>query len=192
MAAGVYFLAGVSVNANPITIVGTTVVIGGGGTFEDYTYTISTANTSVSPTDASFININDFGAGTVQANTLPGTWTFTQPNLGPNIINLGVDNPAVPDAVFTFTGAAQAIPDGTWTITIRTLFTGTSGASQWTTFDRQTSGMAAGQPEAAVGFVRSPVDPSPFDVAVPDGGATVALLGLALLGVAGLRRKLTA
>jgi hypothetical protein len=187
-AVGAFALAGLSANAN--TSVGAaTVTIGGGGTFADYTYPIFTANTTLNTTDPSFININDFGLGVVQANTVPGTWSFTQPLLGPNSGNLGVDNPGVADAVFTLTGGAGAIPDGTYSITIRTLLTGAGGVSQWTTSDRQTGGIAAGQPSAAQGFVRSPVAAS---VSVPDGGTTVALLGFALAGVAGLRRKVAA
>jgi len=186
VAGGVCALAGLSANAN--TMVGAaTVTIGGGGTFADYTYPISTVNSTVNTTDPSFININDFGAGIVEANTVPGTWSFTQPLVGPNSGNIGVDSPTVQDAVFTLTGGAGAIPDGNYTITIRTLLTGTGGVSQWTTSDRQTAGIAAGMPSAAQGFVRSPTAQT-----VPDGGTTVALLGFALAGVAAVRRKLTA
>ena len=174
-------------HASTINVGAATVTIGGGGTFADYLYPIFTSNTSVNTADPSFININDFGLGTLLVNTVPGTWSFTQPLLGPNTGNLGVDNPAVADAVFILTGGAGAIPDGTYSIVIRTVLTGVGSTAQWTTSDRQTAGIAAGMPSAAQGFVRSPVG-----VSVPDGGATCTLLGVALFGLAALRRALTA
>ena len=176
-------------HASTINVGAATVTIGGGGTFADYLYPIFTSNTSVNTADPSFININDFGLGTLQMNTVPGTWGFTQPLVGPNTGNLGVDNPAVADAVFILTGGAGAIPDGTYSIVIRTVLTGIGGVAQWTTSDRQTAGIAAGMPSAAQGFVRSPIGSI---VSVPDGGATCTLLGVALFGLAALRRALTA
>jgi hypothetical protein len=152
-------------DANTVDLGAVTVTIGGGGTFADYLFPIETENTTVNTTDPSFININDFGLGTVQSNTLPGTWSFSQPLVGPNSGNLGVDNPAVADAVFMLIGGAGAVPDGIYSIVIRTTLTGIGGVAQWTTSDRETAGgLAAGLPSAAQGFVRSPVA-----VSVPDG-----------------------
>jgi len=185
-AAGACVLASLPANANTIGVGAASVVIGAG--FADYTYPISTANTSVNTTDPSFININDFGPGTVQANTVPGTWSFTQPLVGPNTGNLGSDNASVQDALFTLTGGAAAIPDGEYSITIRTALTGEGGPAQWTTSDRQTAGIAAGSPSAAQGFVRAPVG-NPPPTTVPDSGTTVAMLGMAVTGLLGLGRR---
>ena len=41
------------------------------------------------------------------------------------------------------------------------------------------------------GFLLDDVSVNPAGVGVPDGGSTVSLLGFALLGLAGLRRKLS-
>jgi hypothetical protein len=151
-----------------------------------WTYTYSFANSFLR--DGDFFTINDFGPATVSVNpTMPGTsWTFSQAFAGPNSIPAS-DLANVLNVTFTWGGGdlnlgADTSPNFTFSLlspsgtTIKTV--------EYTSQDHISDDPS--RLSRVIGFVNAPAGA----VSVPEGGPTLTLLGVGLLGVATLRRKL--
>src|SRR5262245_20894659 len=197
--AGVLALTGLSANANSITVGPITQAPdGSGGTL--WTYPIIFANSSVRNTaPISAFNLNDFGA-LKTTGTLPTGFSFspgvsfmlTTPNTGANFGLPGFqpNNGSVADVVVTFSENANfGLPDATFNLVLNTAVTGSGGLANFFSQDVVQTGDLAGTPNAVQQNITTPQGAPPR---VPDGGTTLTLLGFALAGLAGLRRKLTA
>jgi hypothetical protein len=198
VSAGVLALTSLSANADTISIGPiTTAPDGSGGTL--WTYPIVFDNSSISSAQPTSFNLNDFGS-LKTTGPLPTGFTFspgvsfTLDNsqlVGPNFGLPGFlpNNPTVLDVVVKFTANANmALPSTTFNLVLDTAAgTGVSGLANFFSQDIVQSGALAGRPNAVQQLTLSP-----NGEAVPDGGATVSLLGCALLGLAALRRKFSA
>jgi hypothetical protein len=197
VSAGVLALTGLSANANTISVgVISHVDDGSGG--QIWTYPIIFNNSSISSSQPTSFDINDFGA-LKTTGSLPLGWTFTPgvaftlttPLVGPNFGLPGFqpNNPAVSDVVITFTGSANLGGGAqTFNLQLETALTGTGGRANFFSQDIVATGDLAGSPNAVQQNITTPAG---VPVTVPDGGVTVMLLGVALSGLGLLRRKLS-
>jgi len=198
VSAGVLALAGLSANANTISVGPiTTAPDGSGGTL--WTYPIIFANTSISSTQPTSFNLNDFGALKTTGSLITG-FTFTPgiaftldntQNVGPSFGLPGFqpNNPSVLDVVITFTANGNmALPFATFNLVLDSPMTGAGGLANFYSQDIVQSGDLAGTPNAAQQNIRTPAG---ITNTVPDGGVTAMLLGASLTGLALLRRKLS-
>jgi hypothetical protein len=195
---GVGVLALTSLSANATISVGpiTTSPDGSGGMLWDYPITFN--NTSISSTQPTTFNLNDFGA-LKTTGSLPTGFTFspgvaftlTTPLVGPNfgLPGFQANNPAVNDVVITF-NANNNMGAGvqTFNLILDTALTGTGGLANFFSQDIVSTGTLAGSPNAVQQNITTPAS---VPTTVPDGGATVILLGAALSGLGLLRRKLS-
>ena len=198
VSAGVLALTGLSANANTISVgVISHVDDGSGG--QIWTYPITFANSAISSTQPTSFNINDFGA-LKTTGSLPMGFTFspgvsfTLDNsqlVGPNFGLPGFlpNNPSVLDIVVKFTANANmGLPSTTFNLVLDTAAgAGLKGLANFFSQDIVQTGVLAGRPNQVQQLTLSP-----GGVPTPDGGATVSLLGCALLGLAALRRKFSA
>lgn len=134
--------------------------------------------------------IFDFGgyvAGSVYA---PAAWTASATLLGsdPAAAPLGVDDPTLYNLRFTYTGpsiqALGALGLGLFGATTTSL---AIAVDDWASQDH-----LIGNPglvgDGTLGTLHRDTIIVPDPVAVPDGGSTLALLGLAIVGMAGVKR----
>jgi hypothetical protein len=196
--AGVLALTALSASANTISVgVITTAPDGSGGTL--WTYPIIFNNSAIDSTQPTSFNLNDFGAlkttGALPLGftfTGPGpTFTVTTPLVGPNfgLPGFQANNPAVSDVVITFTSSANlGAGSSSFNLVIDTAMTGSGGLANFFSQDRVATGTLAGTPNAVQQNITTPAG---RPTTVPDGGATVMLLGAALSGLGLLRRKLS-
>jgi hypothetical protein len=165
-----------------------------------WTYPIVFVNSRVSSSQPSAFNINDFGALKTTGPLATGfsfspgfaTFTLTTPNLGPNFGLPGFqpNNAGVADVVVTFTSNNDfGLPDSTFNLVLNTALTSSGGLANFFSQDIVQTGDLANTPNAVQQNITTPLGTPPR---VPDGGTTLTLLGFALAGLAGLRRKLTA
>jgi VPDSG-CTERM motif len=193
---GVLALTGVSANATISVGPITTSPDGSGGTLWDYPITFN--NSSISSTQPASFNLNDFGA-LKTTGSLPTGFTFSpgvaftldnSQNVGPSFGLPGFqpNNAGVKDVVITFT-ANNNMGAGlqTFNLILDTALSGTGGLANFFSQDIVSTGTLAGTPNAAQQNIRTPAS---VPTTVPDGGATVILLGAALSGLGLLRRKL--
>jgi hypothetical protein len=196
VSAGVLALTSLSANANTISIGPiTTADDGSGGTL--WTYPIIFANSTISSTQPTSFNINDFGV-LKTTGPLPTGFTFSpgvsftldnSQNVGPSFGLPGFqpNNPAVKDVVVTFTANANmGLPSATFDLVLDTAVTGMGGLANFFSQDIVQTGSLAGTPNAVQQNITSPKG-----VTVPDGGVTAMLFGAALTGLGLLRRKLS-
>jgi hypothetical protein len=195
ISAGVLALT-VSANANTISVGAiSTATDTSGGVL--WTYPITFDNSTISSTQPTSFNLNDFGALKTTGG-LPLGWTFTPgvaftvstPLVGPNfgLPGFQVNNPAVADFVVTFTAAANmGLPAVTFNLVLDTALTGTGGLANFFSQDIVQSGTLGGTPNAAQQNI---LTPQGRVVTTPDGGATAMLLGAALSALGLIRRKL--
>ena len=195
--AGALALTSLSANANTISVGPiTTAPDGSGGTL--WTYPIIFANSTISSTQPTSFNINDFGF-LKTTGSLPTGFTFSpgvsftldnSQNVGPSFGLPGFqpNNPTVRDVVVTFAANADiGLPSATFDLVLDTASTGTGGLANFFSQDIVQMGRLAGTPNAVQQNTTTP-----RGVPTPDGGATVALLGIAFVGLEGLRRMLRA
>jgi hypothetical protein len=137
--------------------------------------------------------IFDFGGYVPGSILAPAGWTasvqLTGSVLGIAPPGAHPDNPALFNLLFTYTGATI---DGTVGDTNLGNFTATTTDTSkalvgWSSRDHAPDG-TVGADHVDVIFAPAPGAPG----AVPDGGATVALLGIALAGLEGMRRLIRA
>src|SRR5678816_596118 len=198
VSAGVLALTAISANANTISVGSiTTAPDGSGGTL--WTYPIIFANTSISSTQPTSFNLNDFGALKTTGPLITG-FTFTPgiaftldntQNVGPSFGLPGFqpNNPSVLDVVITFTANGNmALPFATFNLVLDSPMTGAGGLANFFSQDIVQDGNLAGTPNAAQQNIRTPAG---ITNTVPDGGVTAMLLGASLSGLALLRRKLS-
>lgn len=171
-------LANLGANANSITLANV-LVTGGGPT--TWTYDYSFANSTLATGD--FFTINDFGPAAVVGvgPAIPPGWFFSQLLTSPNSLP-AFDDPSVLNATFTYMGVPGAVANGTSPFSLTSLFGPMAQLHDYTSLDHST--VPAGPASRVIGSVFGPHT-------VPDGGLTLSLLGFALLGVEGLRRKLS-
>jgi hypothetical protein len=184
------------VNANTIAVGAiTTAPDGSGGTL--WTYPITFNNSSISSTQPTAFNLNDFGALKTTGPLVSG-FSFSpgvaftldnSQNTGPSFGLPGFqpNNASVKDVVVTFTangdmGAGLV----SFNLVLDTALTGTGGLANFFSQDIVSTGDLAGTPNAAQQNIKTPAATT-----VPDGGATVMLLGAALSGLGLVRRKLS-
>jgi VPDSG-CTERM motif len=198
--AAVLALTGLSANANTISIGSISVTPDGtGGTL--WHYQVIFDNTHISSTQPTQFNLNDFGS--IKGGL--GGVTFAPLDAGNNAVGFTVDNTmlvgpnyglpgfepnnaSVLDVVITFTSDADmGLPSATFELTLDTALTGMGGLANFFSHDIVQSGLAHGQPNAAQQVILTPGGQN-----VPDGGTTVALLGIALAGLEGVRRMFRA
>jgi len=198
VSAGVIALTGLTANANTISVGPiTTAPDGSGGTL--WTYPIIFANTTISSTQPTSFNLNDFGP--LKTTGALGTgFTFTpgiaftldnSQTSGPNFGLPGFqpNNPGVLDVVITFTANGNmALPFATFNLVLDTALTGSGGLANFFSQDVVQSGDLAGTQNKAQQNIRTPAG---ITNTVPDGGLTAMLLGAALTGLGLLRRKLS-
>jgi hypothetical protein len=193
---GVLALTGLSVNANTIVVGAiTTAPDGSGGTL--WTYPIIFDNSTVSASQPTSFDLNDFGllktTGSLPLgySFTPGVaFTVTTPLVGPNFGLPGFqpNNPAVSDVVITFTGnATMGLPSATFNLVLDTALTGAGGRANFFSQDIVQTGSSAGTPNAAQQNILTPAS---LTRSIPDGGATAMLLGAGLTGLGLIRRKL--
>ena len=196
VSAGVLALTSLSANANTISIGPiTTASDGSGGTL--WTYPIIFANSTISSTQPTSFNINDFGF-LKTTGSLPSGFTFSpgvsftldnSQNVGPSFGLPGFqpNNPTVKDVVVTFTANANmGLPSATFDLVLDTTDTGMGGLANFFSQDIVQTGSLAGTPNAVQQNITSPKG-----VTVPDGGVTAMLFCAALTGLGLLRRKLS-
>jgi hypothetical protein len=171
-------------NANSITLGSVSATPSGGGG-SDWTYSYTFANSELQNGD--FFTINDFGLATVVVapiNPAPN-WVFSQSLTGTSALP-SVDNPSVLNVTFTWTDGTINLgpgPLGAFTFVLHSPLAAIPVDHDYTSLDHIASGLTAGNESRVIGSVAGPLT-------VPDGGSAVALLGLALASVEGLRRKL--
>lgn len=195
VSAGVLALTCLSANANTIAVGAiSTASDGSGGVF--WTYAITFDNSTISSTQPTSFDLNDFGALKTTGSMALGytftpgvTFTLTTPLVGPNFGLPGFqpNNGSVLDVVVTFTGNAN-MGSGlvTFNLVLDTAMTGSGGFANFFSQDIVDTGLLAGSPNAAQQNILTP-----SGVTVPDGGVTAMLLGAALCGLGLLRRKLS-
>ena len=127
---------------------------------------------------------------------LPASWTASfGGTLNPwGISPLGVDNPSLQNVTFTYNGEPFEVAFGAATYVPFVVNTTalTVGTDDWTSRDHNlgSPGSIDGSPSTpSRGQILVPVSAA-ASVSVPDGGATAAFLGIALIGLQGLRRKM--
>jgi hypothetical protein len=195
--AGVLALTGLSANANTISVgVITHVDDGSGGQL--WTYPIVFNNSSISSSQPTSFDLNDFGAlkttGPLASgfSFTPGVaFTLTTPLVGPNFGLPGFqpNNPAVSDVVITFTAnGSMGAGSVTFNLVLDTALTGEGGRANFFSQDIVATGDLAGSPNAAQQNITTPAG---VPVTVPDGGVTAMMLGAALTGLGLIRRKLS-
>ena len=126
--------------------------------------------------------IFDFGGYVAGSIAAPVGWTPTTALTGsPFGTSLGLDDPALVNLTFTYNGITINQAIGAQTFTGFTANTTDLGqvADDWASHDHDITSAPATE---AQGTILVPSN------AVPDGGSTVALLGVALAGLEGLRR----
>jgi hypothetical protein len=196
VSAGVLALTGLSANATIVIGPITTAPDGSGGTL--WTYPIIFGNSTISSTQPTSFNINDFGF-LKTTGPLPTGFTFSpgvsftlnnSQNVGPSFGLPGFqpNNPAVKDVVVTFTANADmALPSVSFDLVLDTARNGMGGLANFFSQDIVQTGSLAGTPNAVQQNIRTPMGVT----TVPDGGVTAMLLGAALSGLGLLRRKLS-
>ena len=198
VSAGVIALTGLSANADTISVGPiTTAPDGSGGAL--WTYPIIFNNSTVSSTQPTAFNLNDFGA-LKTTGSLPLGYTFTpgvaftldnSQLVGPNFGLPGFqpNNASVLDVAVTFTANANmGLPTTTFNLVLDTADTGSGGLADFFSQDIVQTGTLAGTPNAVQQNITTPKGGSK---PMPDGGATVMLLGAALSGLGLLRKKLS-
>lgn len=181
-------LAVQGVYANSITL-GDLSQVGGGPSTWTYLYTF--ANSEIHTGD--YFTINDFGTAAVAAAPVfpGGLWAFSQALVGPNSLPIAaIDNAGILNATFTWTGGLVNLGAGSvgpfgFSLT-SPLGTAFMKLVDYTSLDHIASGPFAGNDSRVIGSVAAP------GVAAPDGGSTLALLGVALAGLGLIRRKMVA
>ena len=194
VSAGVLALTGLSANANTIVIGPiSTAPDGSGGTL--WTYPIIFGNSTISSTQPTSFNINDFGA-LKTTGSLPSGFTFSpgvsftldnSQNVGPSFGLPGFqpNDPTVKDVVVTFTANANmGLPLAIFDLVLDTASTGMGGFANFFSQDIVQTGSLAGTPNAVQQNITTPMGVP----TVPDGGVTVMLLGAAL-GALGIARR---
>jgi hypothetical protein len=183
-AAVVFGLASQTASANSITLGSVSVAPAGGGG-SDWTYSYTFANSEIQRND--FFTINDFGlASVVTPPTAPAaSWVFSQALVGNSALP-SIDNPGVLNVTFTWNDGTMnlgALPQGPFTLVLHSPLGVIPETHDYTSLDHIATGLTAHDDSRVIGSVAGPLT-------VPDGGSAVALLGVALVGVEGLRRKL--
>ena len=173
-----------SSHANSITLGDVNAIPTGSGSV--WTYTYSFANSFLKTGD--FFTINDFGPATVSvAPILPGpNWSFTQASTGPNSIPAG-DSGIVLNATFTWGGGDLNLGPGStsnFTFALLSPFGTEARTAEYTTQDHISD--SPGRISRVIGFINVPAGV----VSVPEGGSALSLLGVGLIGVESLRRRL--
>ena len=144
----------------------------------NWTYQINVIGSQLH--DGDYVTINDFGTAGVVSNPSPANWAFSQANVGPNAlptVDTGIKN-----ITLTWTGGTVDTAFASYTFVFSSAGGSVTTGGTWTSQDHQiVTGLG---PQPAGGFIQTPANP------VPDGGSTVALLGMALVAAAGLRRKM--
>ena len=186
VAGGALALLGTQAQANTITV-GNQSHIG-----NTWTYQASYSNGNVNGGEG-LITIYDFAgyvAGSGSASN--PLWVFSSANLGVSPADLlavqGVfDDPSIPNLTFQYTGpdlpgvAGVQIPLGTFQADSTFVPATTDG---YVTQDRALAASGGGL-AGSFGTVQVPLTQN-----VPDSGATLALLGLGLVGIGALRRHI--
>jgi hypothetical protein len=142
-----------------------------------WTYQITLTQSQVQTGD--FFTILDFGDAGFSA--APAGWSFSQSLVGPAVPNVTpADNASVNNVTFTWTGATFNA-DGVILLpfVITTTLPDATVFGFWSSQDHLIN--VGGPAQGATGNILIPN--------VPDGGSTMALLGLTLVAVAGVRRK---
>lgn len=149
----------------------------------------------VLPTDmklqaGDYFTIYDFGGLVAGTNSQPADWNFSTSNAGPVPTGLSpVDNPAVPNLTFTYSGAT--IPSGQiglgnfWAAS-------TSSTSVTVAFTAQNPQASTGQLDRNIVDTLAPSVPGPVDPpsGVPEPTTmALAALGLPMIGAARLIRR---
>jgi hypothetical protein len=204
VSAGVIALTGLSANANTISVgVITHVDDGSGGQL--WTYPIIFANSSISSSQPTSFNLNDFGplktTGSLPTGFTfsPGvlTFTLTTPLSGPSfgLPGFQANNPAVLDVVVTFTASANmALPFTTFNLVLDTADAGTGGLANFFSQDIVQAGTLAGTQNAVQQNITTPagrLTPVPEPGTAVLSGTAAVLLGAGLAGLRLLRRKLS-
>jgi hypothetical protein len=187
---GAAALVGATAHANTITPILTSFSAG-----VSITYSANHSSGHLEAGDG--FTIFDIG-GFTSVLSVPANWVPSTSLLG-GIFGIAPfpstpDNPALTNVTFTYTGAHVHQETGN---TIYTPFVvGTTGTTlvidSWTSRDHVISG--ANQTNPPTSFVPGAPHTDeilvPAVAGVPDGGSTVGLLGLALVGLAALRRRI--
>jgi VPDSG-CTERM motif len=191
---GAIILLGSTVQANTITLGYVSTTYAGGGLW-NWNYQVSFANSELDNSLGvrDFFTINDFGA--VQgftwtpAGPIPtGFGTPVQLLIGTNVPGLlatigYTDNPSVLNATFSWHGPNHTIVGAaTFLLTLQS-YHGAVDIGAYNSSDH--SVFPPDRVSHAVGFLEVPTS-------APDGGSAVALLGIALAGVEGVRRMFRA
>jgi hypothetical protein len=158
-------------SANTITPV---YVSSAGGTWTyDANFTFSQVQ------DGDFFTILDFGDATFVS--APAGWTFSQSLVGPAVPNVTpADSAAYNNVTFTWSGGTLDILSGSMgPFVVTTTLPDAPVFGFWSSQDHLY--LQGGPAQGATGNILVPN--------VPDGGSTMALLGLTLVAVAGVRRK---
>ena len=183
---GAAALVGATANANTITPQLTAFSPG-----VSITYTADLTSAHMELGDG--FTIFDIG-GFTSVLSVPLNWTSSVSNLGSpwGIDPFGgaaTDNPALPNVTFTYTGpdVHQEIGASTY----GPFVIGTTGTvlviDSWTSRDHALTPI--GPDQWVFGAPHTDQIQVPAVAGVPDGGSTVGLLGLALVGLAALRRR---
>jgi len=196
VSAGVLALTSLSANANTISIGPiSTAPDGSGGTL--WTYPIVFDNSSIRSAQPTSFNICDFGALKTTGSLpmgfsfSPGV-SFTLDNtqfVGPNFGLPGFqpNNPSVLDVVIKFTANANmGLPSTTFNLVLDTAGNKLGGLANFFSQDIVQTGSLAGRPNAVQQLIITPNG----EPKVPDGGATVLLLGAGLSALGIVRRYL--
>ncbi len=169
---GTWALLAVPASANTIVPVFVSAV----GT--TWTYTINVIASQLQNGD--YVTINDFGTAGLISNPAPADWAFSQSSTGPN--SLPTPETGKKNITLMWTGGTVNVGFASYTFVFSSANGSATKAGRWSSQDHQI-GTGLG-PQPAGGFIQTPLNP------VPDGGSTIALLGMTLVAVAGLRRKM--